>query len=170
MISDTTARKAFSPEIPGLQFAFDSVSLGLLKECPRKYRYTIIKGSDSAQESVHLTFGLHYHKAIEIYDHRLAANATHDDALDTQWIIACDPQSSGSPLAPGAPGIPPIQTRTGQLCYVQLSGILNSSKMIPPIRFCLTAGSLPWSLASVRDSNEGLGSKSYALRTPGQTC
>ena len=45
--------------------------------------------------------------------------------LIQQWIIACDPQSSGSPLAPGAPGIPPIQTRTGQLCYVQLSGILK---------------------------------------------
>jgi hypothetical protein len=44
MISDTTGRKAFSPSIPGLQFAFDSVSLGLLKECPRKYQYTILEG------------------------------------------------------------------------------------------------------------------------------
>jgi hypothetical protein len=83
MISDTTAREAFSSEVPGLQFAFDSVSLGLLKECPRKYQYTILEGWIPAQESVHLTFGLHYHKAIEIYDHRRASRDSHDDALDT---------------------------------------------------------------------------------------
>ena len=83
MISDTTSRKAFSQSIPGLQFAFDSVSLGLLKECPRKYQYTILEGWIPSQESVHLTFGLHYHKAIEIYDHRRAAGSSHDDALDS---------------------------------------------------------------------------------------
>jgi len=82
MISDTTSRKAFSPEVPGLQFAFDSVSLGLLKECPRKYQYTILEGWIPALESVHLTFGLHYHKAIEIYDHKRAADLSHDDAVD----------------------------------------------------------------------------------------
>ena len=82
MISDTTNRKAFSSEIPGLQFAFDSVSLGLLKECARKYQYQILEGWIPAQESAHLTFGLHYHKALEIYDHRRAAGDSHDDALD----------------------------------------------------------------------------------------
>lgn len=83
MISDTTSRKAFSPSIPGLQFAYDSVSLGLLKECPRKYLYTIIEGWIPALESVHLTFGLHYHRAIEIYEHQKAAGQTHNDAVDS---------------------------------------------------------------------------------------
>ena len=31
---------------------------------------------------MHLTFGLHYHKAIEIYDHRRAAGKSHNDGLD----------------------------------------------------------------------------------------
>ena len=39
VIGDGSGQKnsSFSTEIPNLQLAWDSTSLGLLKECPRKY-------------------------------------------------------------------------------------------------------------------------------------
>jgi hypothetical protein len=59
-----------SPFIEGtrLQFAWDSTSLGYLKECPRKYYYTMIEGWRGRGESVHLRFGQEYHAALEHYD------------------------------------------------------------------------------------------------------
>ena len=79
---------SFSIIQPGLQIAFDSTSMGLLKECPRKYYYSIICGWRSRAESVHLTFGLHYHKALEAYDHGKAKGMSHEDALDFAVHIA----------------------------------------------------------------------------------
>lgn len=81
-----------SPFAPGtlFQFAWDSTSLGLLKECPRKYYYTIILGWTSRYSSIHLTFGLGYHKALECYDHYAASigklnggltNEEHDEGI-----------------------------------------------------------------------------------------
>jgi hypothetical protein len=72
-----------SPFIEGtqLQFAWDSTSLGLLKECARKYYYTIVEGWRSRGESVHLEFGSVYHKALELYDHARAQGDSHDEAL-----------------------------------------------------------------------------------------
>lgn len=80
MIPDTTHLKSFSPNVPGLQIAWDSTSLGLLKECPRKYYYSILEGYSGQND--HLTFGIHYHKAIEIYDHAKVEGLSHDDAVD----------------------------------------------------------------------------------------
>lgn len=82
MIRDTTGLKAFSDIIPGLQTAFDSVSLGALKSCARYYQYSILEGWTPMSESAHLTFGLHYHKALEVYDHRRAEGQSYEDALD----------------------------------------------------------------------------------------
>lgn len=64
-----------------IQFAWDSTSLGLYKECPRKYFYTIIRGFKPKGESVHLTFGIHYHSALEHYDKQRALGADHEEAL-----------------------------------------------------------------------------------------
>jgi len=73
---------SFSASIPNLQVAWDSTSLGLLKECPRKYYYTMIRARQTRAESVHLIFGGHYHKALEIYDHMRSAGGSHEDATD----------------------------------------------------------------------------------------
>src|SRR5690606_32074132 len=73
---------AFSKEIPFLQIGWDSTSLGLLKECPRKYYYNMVLGRQSRGDNVHLTFGGHYHKALEIYDHMKSAGADHEEATD----------------------------------------------------------------------------------------
>lgn len=72
---------SFSADAPNLQVAWDSTSLGTLKECPRKYYYTMVLGRQPRAESVHLTFGAHYHKALEIYDHAISAGGDHEDGL-----------------------------------------------------------------------------------------
>ncbi len=72
---------SFSAEIPFLQIAWDSTSLGLLKECPRKYQYTIIEGWSPRQFSIHLRFGQIYHGALERYAQGRAKGQEHPDAV-----------------------------------------------------------------------------------------
>lgn len=79
---DTSANSSFSRELPGLQLAVDSTSLGLFKVCPRKYYYAVVLGWQPLALSVHLTFGLLMHGARERYDHAKAAGLGHNDALD----------------------------------------------------------------------------------------
>lgn len=73
-----------SPFLPGtaIQFAWDSTSLGWLKECPRKYYYSMICGWRAKAESVNLKFGGLYHKALENFDKYIAEGDSHDTALD----------------------------------------------------------------------------------------
>lgn len=71
--------KAFSRSIPQLQTAWDSTSLGILKTCPRKYYYSMIENWVPQGESIHLTFGIHFHKALELYDKALALGGNHED-------------------------------------------------------------------------------------------
>jgi hypothetical protein len=77
------ALAAPSPFIPGtsLQYAWDSTSLGYLKECPRKYYYTIVEGWRQKGSSVHLEFGGLYHSALERYDDHRAHGQDHESAL-----------------------------------------------------------------------------------------
>lgn len=86
---DTVANSSFSRLLPGLQLAVDSTSLGAFKECPRKYYYSIICGYQPRQLSVHLTFGLLYHSALERYDHARAKGLGYDDACKTmlRWVL-----------------------------------------------------------------------------------
>lgn len=52
----------------GVQYAWDSTSLGLLKECPRKYFYKMVQGWDRQVKSHHLIFGQLLHTGLETYD------------------------------------------------------------------------------------------------------
>jgi len=72
-----------SPFIPGtaIQYAWDSTSLGWLKECPRKYYYHMVRGLIGRGESVHLEFGILYHEALEHYDRLRFEGVEHDDAV-----------------------------------------------------------------------------------------
>lgn len=72
----------------GLQIAWDSTSLGALKECPTKYYYQILQGWRSRGESIHLEFGLYYHSALERYDKEIAKGANHRDAQDIMVLQA----------------------------------------------------------------------------------
>lgn len=51
----------------GVQYVWDSVSLGLLKTCPRKYQITMVLNWQPKVRSHHLTFGILYHTGIEMY-------------------------------------------------------------------------------------------------------
>lgn len=72
-----------SPFLPGtnIQYAWDSTSIGYLKTCPRLYQYIMIEGWTGRGESIHLRFGIEYHKALEDYDRARASGNDHDEAL-----------------------------------------------------------------------------------------
>lgn len=76
----TEGNSSFSQKSQNLQLAWDSTSLGLLKECPRKYYYSIVLGYQGSGDNVHLAFGQLYHGALERYDHSRATGADHDAA------------------------------------------------------------------------------------------
>lgn len=72
-----------SPFLPGtnILYAWSSTTLGLLKECPRKFQYTVIEGWTSRDESVHLRFGIEYHHALQDYAIARAEGMRHEDAI-----------------------------------------------------------------------------------------
>jgi hypothetical protein len=72
---------SFSTSLPTLQLAVDSTSLGEFKICPRRYQLAIIEGWQPKGKSVHLEFGIAFHKAREEYEHLRAAGTEHDPAL-----------------------------------------------------------------------------------------
>lgn len=77
----TEGNRSFSRQVPGLQLAVDSTSLGTFKECPRKYYLRHIRGVVPKDTSVHLVFGLLLHQGCEVYDHARAKGADHRKAL-----------------------------------------------------------------------------------------
>lgn len=72
-----------SPFLPGtkIQYAWDSTSLGYIKTCPRLYYYHMIEGWQPREESIHLRFGIEYHKALDHFDQLRAEGKQFDDAL-----------------------------------------------------------------------------------------
>ena len=72
---------SFSPQLPTLQLAIDSTSLGAFKQCPRYYQLAIVDGWEPQHQSVHLTFGLWLHQAREQYEHKRSAGHNHQTAL-----------------------------------------------------------------------------------------
>lgn len=81
-MSELPVNTAFSLAVPGLQLAWDSVSLGALKKCPRYYQLAIVEGWQPREKSFHLDFGIWAHSSRERYYHAKAAGASHDDAVD----------------------------------------------------------------------------------------
>jgi|SRR5215467_817268 len=73
---------AFSKKNMLLQIHLDSSSLNDFKICPRRYYLSIVYGFQPAQESVHLTFGIALHRAVELYwTYRLDRQMPHRDAM-----------------------------------------------------------------------------------------
>lgn len=68
----------------GVQYAWDSTSLGRLKECPRKYQLTMVLNWQGKARSHHLDFGIFYHAAIEFYIKQMASwrNWTTEHEVD----------------------------------------------------------------------------------------
>lgn len=78
----TDEAPAQSPFVPGthVQWAWDSTSLGYLKECDYKYWLSIIEGWRAKTEALNFRFGRIYHSALEHYDKHRFAGLTHDAA------------------------------------------------------------------------------------------
>lgn len=82
MVSIQNESPAVSPfDSDGVQFAWDSTSLGLLKTCPRLYQLSMLENWQPKTTSVHLVFGIHYHKALERYQLALATGESREDSL-----------------------------------------------------------------------------------------
>lgn len=64
------------------QFAWNSSSLGTLKECPRKYFYQYIEGWTPKGDGLHFRFGALYHWGLEHYEVLLTQGLSPEDALD----------------------------------------------------------------------------------------
>ncbi len=75
------SNKAFSPDLPTLQLAWDSTSYGALKTCPFNYYLSIVLGWQPKKRSIHLTFGLAFHDAMEHYHRLIASGETHAKSL-----------------------------------------------------------------------------------------
>ncbi len=76
-----SANSSFSREMPLLQLAWDSTSLGAFKTCPRYYQYSIIEGRVHRSENVHFRFGIEFHAGREFYDRLRAEGLDHEDSL-----------------------------------------------------------------------------------------
>lgn len=86
----TAGSDSHSPFLPGtnIQFAWDSTSLGYFKTCPKLYWYTMIMGYRPREESVHLRFGIEYHRALQDYDECRAKGGSFEDSLrDTVRLL-----------------------------------------------------------------------------------
>lgn len=89
---------SFSSLTPYLQTYIDSTSLTAFKECPRKYQLSIIQGYVPWEESVHLTWGLLIHSAIEHYHHLKCKSLDHEKALEeVVWTLLKKTWHSGRP-------------------------------------------------------------------------
>lgn len=71
---------AFSEQNPALQLYWDSTSLGLLKECPRKYQLRLRQAYAARGENIHFRFGILVHRAFELYDRHRALGLDHISA------------------------------------------------------------------------------------------
>lgn len=82
------APSPFCKSLPTLQYAWDSVSLSLLKTCPRKYQLTMLEGWTAPHMPPSLAFGILIHLGLERYDVERAKGASVDDALVSALRLA----------------------------------------------------------------------------------
>lgn len=99
----TSAPSPFSPTLPTMQVAWDSTSLGWLKQCPRAYRYQMILGWEPRTRGIHLTFGSLYASALERYAHTKASGSTHDEAVlaMVRWAMENSGTQDNCPVCDG---------------------------------------------------------------------
>jgi PD-(D/E)XK nuclease superfamily len=78
-----TPRNGPSPFIDGtcIQFAWDSTCLGAFKKCPRFYQLSVIEGWRRKSDNIHLTFGILYTNALDMYDKLRATGEDHEASL-----------------------------------------------------------------------------------------
>jgi hypothetical protein len=65
----------------GRQFAWDTVSLNWLEDCPRKYKYFMLEGWRPKGDNVNIRFGGLYARALQIYHLSRVEAISHETAL-----------------------------------------------------------------------------------------
>lgn len=80
-MSNLSHNTSFSIILPNLQLAWDSVSRGAFKTCPRFYQYVIKDGYTSKLENIHFFFGIGFHSALELYDRERTNGKDHKQSL-----------------------------------------------------------------------------------------
>lgn len=65
----------------GVQFAWDSTSIGLWKTCPRKYYYSIVLGYEPRVMAPPLSFGIALHSSMEHWHKLIASGVDKHSAL-----------------------------------------------------------------------------------------
>lgn len=81
LLNLTQDNSSFSKELPGMQLAWDSTSLGQFKECPYKYYLGHILGYQPKGIADPLRFGLAFHKCQEEYSKFRAQGENYETAL-----------------------------------------------------------------------------------------
>jgi hypothetical protein len=74
-------KSQFSQADPKLQIAWDSVSMNLLLDCPRKYQYQILDGWVPKKTAPPLEFGILFHRAVEFLETRRASGMDYEKAV-----------------------------------------------------------------------------------------
>lgn len=76
----TTENTSFVPNT-FFQFAWDSVSTNAFMRCPRYYKWTIIEGWRLDPQPSTLTWGIAFHKILEVWHKLLNQNISREEAL-----------------------------------------------------------------------------------------
>lgn len=116
LVELTKENSSFSRQMPGMQLAIDSTSLGTYKECPRKYLLSTVFGYRTHETATDLVFGLMVHGAHERYAHGRAQGLDHDKALRAavMWVMR---ETWDSALGkPKWPQFPPVPEKTRLTC------------------------------------------------------
>ena len=77
----------FSKELPNLQIAWDSTSLGAFFSCPAHYNY-MMHHKRQAKKSAALLFGIHIHSALELYEREIYKGVSRAEARRKAWLYA----------------------------------------------------------------------------------
>lgn len=88
LLSDPLTNEPNTSLIGTFQFAWDSVSLGALKKCPRYYNFTILEGWHQKVTSPPLIWGIAYHKCLETWHKLLALGIDKQTALERTTRLA----------------------------------------------------------------------------------
>lgn len=78
-----------------LQQAFDNTSISIFKDCPRKYRYSILEGWRATGTAPPLVFGTAYHDCLELFDGLVIKGLSRDDALLQAFTHALELSEEG---------------------------------------------------------------------------
>lgn len=138
--SFTSENSSFSRDLPGLQIAVDSTSLGIFKECPRKYYYSLIIGLEPKKRSVHLDFGTWLHKARETYEHAKAEGSDHESALEMA-LLGVLRASWNSKM--GRPWVSDHPTKNRKTLVQTVVWYLDEVAKNDPLKTVLLANGLP---------------------------